>query len=137
MQKPMDLEFSPQDQDTIDKLDRLARQLDSLFAIPGTSIRIGLENLVSFIPVVGDALALLPSLFILRGAHKLGARPLTILRMIGNLALDFVIGFVPLIGDIFDIAFNANLRNVALLRADLQKRYAAADQILPPALSVK
>jgi len=125
----MNASYSPSDSLELEKLQRLANQLDSLFLIPGTKIRIGLENILSFVPVVGDALALLPSLFILRGAHQLGARPLTMARMIGNLVLDFGIGAIPIVGDLFDIAFNANLRNVDLIKRDLARRYAAADHL--------
>lgn len=133
----MTYDFSPQDRHDVERLERLACQLDSLFKIPGTSISIGLENILSLVPVVGDALALVPSTIILHGAHKLGARPITLARMIRNLILDFGIGVVPLVGDVFDIAFNANLRNVALLKADLAKRYHAAEALYPTALLEK
>jgi len=129
------VEFSSDDAAQLDRLDRLAIQLDSLFTIPVLNLRVGIENIVSLIPVVGDILAVIPSLLIVHQSAKLGARPLTRLRMMGNILVDVGIGFVPLVGDLFDIAWNANLRNVALLRRDMIQRYAAAETMAPVAQS--
>lgn len=100
------------------RLDRLARLLDARFTIPGTGIRFGIDALIGLVPVIGDALTLAPGAWIVARAHMLGARKRTIARMIANLAIDWFAGSVPVIGDIFDIAWRANLRNVALLRAE-------------------
>ncbi|QIE57837.1 DUF4112 domain-containing protein [Pikeienuella piscinae] len=92
--------------------------MDARFLIPGTRIRFGLDALIGLAPGVGDAIALVPGAWIVARAHALGARRRTLLRMVGNLAIDWFAGSVPLIGDIFDVGFRANLRNVALLRAE-------------------
>ncbi len=100
----------------LERLDRLATLLDNSIRIPGTGIYIGLDGLVGLIPGFGDALMLLTSLYIVLRALMLGAPLSIVLQMLINVALDFVVGSVPVLGDIFDIAFKANIRNVDLLR---------------------
>lgn len=106
------------------RLERLARLMDARFAIPGTRIRFGLDALIGLAPGVGDAVALVPGAWILVRAHALGARRRTLARMAGNLAIDWFAGSIPLVGDIFDVGFRANIRNVALLRAEPSLRLA-------------
>lgn len=101
---------------------RLAWLLDNQFQIPGTSIRVGLDGLLGLVPGIGDTLASCLSLFILSEAIQRKVRRTTIAKMAGNIALDWVIGLVPLLGDVFDIVYKANMRNVALLEADLAAR---------------
>lgn len=101
---------------------RLAWLLDNQFQVPGTSLRVGLDGLIGLIPGVGDTLASCLSLFILSEAIQRKVRRTTIAKMAGNIALDWVIGLVPLLGDVFDIVYKANMRNVALLEADLAAR---------------
>jgi len=91
--------------------------LDEAIRIPGTNIRIGLDALLGLLPGGGDvAGGLLSGLIILQAARD-GA-PATVLgRMLGNVALDVVAGAVPLLGDIFDVAWRANSRNIRLLQS--------------------
>lgn len=104
-----------QDRD-FERLDRLATLLDNSIRIPGTRIRIGLDGLIGLVPGIGDSLMLLISLYVVLRARMLGAPLSIILQMLVNVALDFVVGSVPVLGDIFDIAFKANIRNIDLLR---------------------
>lgn len=93
----------------------LARALDSAIGIPGTKARVGLDPLLGLIPGVGDlAGAALSGYIVLSGIH-LGASRTTVLRMIGNVALETLVGTVPLLGDLFDAGWKANNRNVALI----------------------
>jgi hypothetical protein len=100
----------------IARLDALATLLDTAFILPGTNIRFGFDALIGLIPAVGDALTTLMSLYIVREAYHLGAPAHLIMRMLGNVALDGVVGAVPLVGDAFDVVWRANRRNMALLR---------------------
>lgn len=104
-----------QDRD-FERLDRLATLLDNSIRIPGTRIRVGLDGLIGLVPGIGDSLMLLISLYVVLRARMLGAPLSIILQMLVNVALDFVVGSVPVLGDIFDIAFKANIRNIDLLR---------------------
>ena len=104
-----------------ENLDLLSRVLDTWFRIPGTSIRFGIDGIIGLIPGVGDILAGLASSIIILAAWARGAPYVTIARMLINLALDVIIGTVPLFGDIFDIAWKANRRNYALLTQHLEQ----------------
>jgi len=108
-------------QERIARIDALATLMDTAFSIPGTQIRFGLDGLIGLVPGIGDAITTIMSLFIVNEARALGAPPLLIGRMIANVALDGIVGVVPLAGDVFDVAFRANRRNMALLRAHLDK----------------
>lgn len=101
------------------ELERLSRLLDSAIPLPG-GFRIGLDGLVGLIPGIGDAAGALVSLYIVGRAAALGLPKAVLLRMLMNVGIDSVVGAVPVLGDVFDLAFKANQRNVALVQ-----RYAA------------
>lgn len=101
------------------RLDHLARQLDSKFKVPGTKLRFGWDSLIGLIPGVGDALVALPSGYMIYRGRQLGARKRALARMSVNTGLDFLLGSVPLVGDLLDFGFKANLRNIEILRAEL------------------
>lgn len=96
--------------------ERLARLLDSQFRVPGTSLRFGVEPLLGLVPGLGDAAGLALSSAVIVQAVRLGARGATVARMVLNVAIDAVFGSIPLLGSVFDFAFKANNRNVALLQ---------------------
>ena len=104
------------------RLDALARLMDSAFVIPGTSIRMGLDGLIGLVPVAGDLVAGLISSYLIWEARQLGASRWVIGRMMANTALDTIVGAVPVVGDAFDVLFRANLKNMALLRRHLERR---------------
>ncbi len=111
---------------TLARLERFARLTDSRFRIPMTRIRFGLGPLLGVIPVVGDLAGLLMSLYLIQQARQVGAPGSLQLRMLGNGVLDAVGGMLPVAGDVFDVLFRANDRNVALLRTHLEARLAPA-----------
>jgi hypothetical protein len=125
-----------QDLDTeLARLHALARRLDAPVTVLGTRITIGIDNIVGLVPMVGDVAALMPSLYILWKAHRLGATPGGLALMIGNLAIDLLVGMVPVAGDIFDILWNANLRNVAILERNIARRGLRARTVSRPELA--
>lgn len=93
----------------------LADLLDQRFTIPGTSIRIGLDPIISLIPGVGDLLANLTGSLILLIAAQLGVPKVVLLRMGLNIATNAVIGIIPVFGDVISIWFRSNVKNVQLL----------------------
>lgn len=105
----------------IRRIDKLAEWLDSRWNIPGTKWTIGVDGLLGFIPGIGDTLGSAISAYIIYEAHQLGAPWYVKLRMLVNLFLDWFIGLVPLVGDIFDIGWKANLRNARILRDFMAK----------------
>ncbi len=110
-------------------LRKVAMRMDAIFTIPGTRVTVGLDNIFGLVPVVGDLLAMAPSVWMIHRAHKIGATPGTIAYMSLNTALDFVIGSIPIIGDIFDVVYNANLRNYRALETNLNRRAARAREV--------
>jgi hypothetical protein len=107
------------DEAQLQRLDAFANLLDARFRVPGTGWRFGLDSVVGLVPGVGDAATLAVALWVLLQAHRLGASKGILARMAGNVIVDAVFGSVPLVGDIFDVAFKSNRRNVALLRRHL------------------
>jgi hypothetical protein len=100
----------------LDRLDRLAHRMDAAFRLPGTRLRIGADSIIGLVPGIGDALALAPAGWIIWKGRRMGAPATLQARMLGNAAIDGLIGSIPLVGDLFDVAWKANLRNVRLLR---------------------
>ena len=114
---------TPDDRTRMRDVDRLAHLLDDLIPIPGTKIRVGLDSILGLLPGGGDLVGGALSAWILVAATRLGAPPAVIARMGANVLLDTVVGVVPVLGDLFDVAWRANRRNV-----DLLGRYVAAPQ---------
>ena len=98
-----------------ENLDLLSHVLDDFIRIPGTSIRFGLDGIVGFIPGIGDLIGGLASCIIIIAAWVRGVSYVTVARMVANVAIEVVVGSVPVLGDMFDIAWRANRRNYALL----------------------
>jgi hypothetical protein len=100
----------------LDRLDRLAVLFDTAFVVPGTNIRFGMESLMRLMPGIGDLAASALSCYLLYEAHALGVPKHVFARLLANVALEGIVGAVPLVGDAFDVAFRANRRNVRILR---------------------
>src|ERR1051326_6305261 len=98
------------------RLDALSRVFDIAFIIPGTNVRFGIEAILRLVPGIGDIAASGLSCWLLYKAHRLGVPPRIFARMLVNIAIEGIVGAVPIAGDAFDVAFRANRRNVRLLR---------------------
>jgi hypothetical protein len=98
------------------RLDLLCWLLDDLFRIPGLGWRVGLDALIGLVPGIGDALTTAASLYVLAAAVRYRVPRVTVLRMGLNLVIDFALGLIPVVGDLFDAGWKANRRNLALLR---------------------
>ena len=98
---------------------RLARLLDSQFKIPGTDIRFGLDSILGLIPGAGDTVTAAMAAYIIFEAWRMGVAKVTIFKMLGNLVIDWVVGSIPLIGDLFDVGYKANMRNIAILEDEM------------------
>ena len=107
--------------DRIARMDALATLLDTAVFIRGTNFRFGLDALIGLVPGIGDAVTTAMSLWIVHEAHQLGAPKHVIVRMLGNVALDGVVGSVPLVGDAFDVMWRSNRRNMRLLQEWLDR----------------
>ncbi len=109
------------DDDLLRELDNIASWMDAKFSIPGTNIRFGLDALVGVIPGIGDTIGMAVSGYIFHRAVQQGVPHHIKLKMIFNIFIDWLIGLIPLLGDLFDVKWKANIRNVELLRRHLNK----------------
>src|SRR6478752_6573218 len=92
---------------------------DTVFEIPGLGFRFGLDPIIGLIPVAGDFATALVSLYILTLAAEMQVPRSTMLRMGLNVAIDYVVGSIPIVGNLFDFAWKANARNMQLLERTL------------------
>ena len=99
------------------RIRRLAWLLDSSLQLPGTRFRFGLNSLIGLTPAAGDAAMTAISLYIVYEAYQLGLPKPQLAKMLGNVAIEAAAGSVPVLGDLFDATFKANLRNIALIDA--------------------
>lgn len=106
----------------------LAKWFDAKFGIPGTRFQFGIESLIGLIPGVGDYLGALMSAAIVADAARAGVSKPVLGRMVGNVLLEMLVGVIPIVGDIFDIWFKANIRNTNLLQQELEKTQHAEIQ---------
>jgi hypothetical protein len=102
-------------------LERLAWILDSAIRVPGTNYRIGIDGLIGLLPGFGDLVGALLSSYIIAGAAQLGVPSVVLIRMALNIAIESIVGVVPVLGDVFDFAWKANRRNVDLLNHYMEK----------------
>lgn len=97
-------------------LDVLAKLMDAQFRVPGTNFRFGLDSLFGLIPGVGDLSTFAVSGYMLMIMAKNGASGFLLARMVVNILVDAVFGSIPILGDLFDVAFKANIRNMRLMQ---------------------
>jgi hypothetical protein len=121
MQRPVDITGAspiaqPNVHERLRRLQALAWLLDNSIPLPG-GFRIGVDALLGLIPGIGDAMGALISAYIVNEARSMGASRSVLLRMMGNVLIETAIGSIPFAGDVFDAAFKANARNLALLQA--------------------
>lgn len=97
------------------RLSSISRLMDTAVAIPGTRIRFGADSVLGLVPVLGDGAGALVGLYIVNEARRLGVPPEKLAKMIGNVAMDSIVGSVPLFGDLFDVYFKSHRRNVQII----------------------
>jgi hypothetical protein len=104
------------------RADLIANLLDARFKLPGTSIRFGYDAIVGLIPGIGDTITSAVSLYLVVEAYRLriGAWPIT--KMLFNVAIDWLVGLVPGLDVVLDVAFKANAKNAAILKKALDRR---------------
>ena len=118
------------------KAQKLANLLDTAVKLPFIPIRIGLDSIVGLIPGAGDALMLFVSLRIVWLGKSLGMPKALIAQMVKNSAIDFGLGFIPFVGDIVDIFYKANQKNVRIMeRWWISENKHEVDKVTQKALS--
>ena len=102
------------DEAAVRRMRFVANLLDDSIRVPGTEFRIGIDPILGIVPAAGDAVSAALSVYIVLESARLGVPFLTLLRMIANVALDFAVGSVPVVGTMFDAVWKANQKNVEL-----------------------
>jgi hypothetical protein len=105
----------------LQKLRKISDLWDRSLSVPGTNFKVGLESLVGLLPVGGDVIGILLSVYILFQAIQFRLPSSILFRMLFNILLDGVVGSVPIVGDIFDTTWKANTKNVNLLEAHIRE----------------
>ncbi|WP_437185505.1 DUF4112 domain-containing protein [Planctomicrobium sp. SH668] len=100
----------------------IAELMDNRFVVPGTSIRVGFDALIGLVPVVGDFASAAVSAYIVYLAHQMSVPKYLLARMMFNIAVDFSAGAVPVVGDLIDVSWKANVKNVRILERHLLSR---------------
>jgi hypothetical protein len=114
------------EQQILQRVRLLARLLDNQFSIPGTSVRLGWDSIIGLVPGIGDAVTTALSAYIVYLAYQLNVPKSLLRQMILNVAIDFSMGAIPVVGDVMDVAWKSNARNVRLLERYLLKRSSAS-----------
>ena len=109
----------------------LAGMMDDRFGVPGTKLRFGMDSVLGLFPGLGDLLTSAIALLIVHHAWQTGASKLMLTRMLGNVGVDFVVGAIPFVGDLFDFVFKANRKNARLLEEHLHPQSAKASTVRP------
>jgi hypothetical protein len=110
---------APRREDAVARVTMVAKLLDSAFYVPGLNRRVGLDSVIGLVPGVGDAISAALASYIVWEARQLGLPRWKIARMIGNVAMDTAIGAIPIAGDMFDIFFKSNERNLRIIHEHL------------------
>ena len=111
-----ELIVNPKRHDRLEQLAKFAELMDGQFRLPGTNIEFGLDAIIGLVPGIGDLVCGAMSMWLIGEARRLGAPQWLIARMMWNVAVEVGVGSVPLVGDLFDVAWKANRKNIALLR---------------------
>ncbi len=119
---------------SLSRLRGLARLMDDQFRVPIVNVRVGLDPIIGAIPGGGDWITWLVSIYILWEAMRLGAPMPVLLKMAWNLTVDVLVGYVPVIGDLADVAIKANRKNVDLVfgHFEVVSRPAHPDLVIVP-----
>ncbi|QDT08034.1 hypothetical protein K227x_64640 [Rubripirellula lacrimiformis] len=99
-----------------------AKLMDEAIEIPIIKVRLGWDSLIGFIPAIGDFAGLLMHGYLLTQAYRAGARKRVYLKMLWYALIDFLIGVIPFLGDIFDIFWKSNRRSANLLRREIARQ---------------
>lgn len=106
----------------IEQLRKLAELMDGVFVVPGTKIQFGLDAIIGLVPGIGDVVCGALSLWLIREAQRIGAPKWLVAKMIWNVAVEVGIGAVPVVGDLFDVAWKANRKNIQMLSDHFERK---------------
>lgn len=112
-------QFSSQDWQRLKRVRAIATLLDNAIELPIVRYRVGLDPVIGLLPIGGDLVSFLLSVYLVWESARLGTPPALLTRMTVNIALETLAGVVPALGDLVDVAWKANAQNLQLLEAHL------------------
>ena len=115
----MKTELSPKQISKLKRLRRVSKILDNAIAIPGTKISFGLDPILGLIPGGGDTITGGIAAYIVVEAARMGIPREILGKMVSNIVIDSFAGTVPVVGDLFDLGWKANVKNLELLEKHL------------------
>jgi hypothetical protein len=118
--RPLVPEVRTLDPRRIERVRWLGELLDNSIPVPGTNFRFGIDTIIGLIPGVGDLIGGALSAYIILEAARLGVPRSLLARMGYNVLVDVAVGAIPVLGDLFDAGYKANLRNLALLQGHVE-----------------
>lgn len=107
------------------RIEAMEHLLEGLFVIPGTNRRIGLDVILDLLPFAGESVAAVMGGWLAWEARNLGMPKRTVVRMFGNVGVDWLLGLIPFIGAVPDFFFRSNTRNLKLVKRHLDKHHPA------------
>ena len=126
--RPMDLPMGRDPLAVRRRIEAMEQLLERSFVIPGINRAIGLDALAGLVPVLGDVITAAMGAYIVWEASNLGMPKWKLWRMAGNIALDTALGAIPIAGDLFDVLFRSNTRNLKIVRRHLDKHHPLIEQ---------
>lgn len=115
---------SPSDEATLRRVRAVSKLLDEAFRIPGTNYRIGIDPILGILPVAGDAIPTALSFYPIVEAYRVDAPTSMLAKMATLVAIDAVVGSIPVIGTLFDAVWKANMWNLRMLERHIEERSA-------------
>lgn len=110
------------------RIEAMEQLLERSFVIPGINRPVGLDALAGLVPVLGDLVAAALGAYVVWEASNLGMPKWKLWRMAGNVAFDTALGAIPVAGDLFDVLFRSNTRNLRIVRRHLDKHHPLIEQ---------
>jgi hypothetical protein len=110
------------------RIEAMEHVLERAFVIPGINRPVGLDAIVGLVPVVGDVISAAMGAYIIWEANNLGLPKWKLWRMGGNLLFDSAVGAIPVAGDVFDLLFRSNTRNLKIVKRHLDKHHPLIEQ---------
>ena len=104
----------------VERARRVSQVLDSAIEVPVVNYRVGLDPILGILPVAGDTVSALCSLYVVFEAIRVGASARLVALMLSLIAVDLVVGSIPVLGTLFDAVWKANVWNVRLLERHLR-----------------
>lgn len=105
------------------RIEALEAVLERMFTIPGTRRQVGLDVILDFVPVLGPTAAAALGSYLAWEARNLGMSKWAMVRMAGNIGVDWLLGLIPWVGAVPDFFFRSNSRNLRMVKRHLDKHH--------------